>query len=584
MRSFALSFNLWWKNLIPSLPKTATSDPQISFENKRFYLVLASLAINILALALPIMTLQIYDRILVNYSLGTLKVLAFSIVIVVILELILRLSRSYVIGWAGASYEHSVACNFMRHMLAADLSKLKNHGAGKQLQQMVGIGKLRDFFSGQAFVTLIDLPFVFLFLGVISYLAGWLVVVPILLLTVFTAIAWHLGIRLKKALEDREEQDEHRLGFIIEKLSGIHTVKSLGLEAAFQRHYNQLQYQSSRSNYFVTKISNAASNYGMLFTQAMIIGIITVGAPMAMQNQLTLGTLIACILLSGRIMSPIQRALGIWTRYQDFEIAKTAISETFALPIIEHSSTEELGEKEGRLQLNHVTFSHNLNEPTLFNQIDLNLKRGDSISISGDRSCGKTTLLKLMMGIYQPIEGNILVNGVNALHYPSEELVKHIGYMAMEGTIFSGTIRENLNAFGAIPDEQVSEIIKLLELDHEINILPDGFDTKLEGGVADVIPPGLKQRITLARTLAPKPRILLFDNADRSLDRDGYNHVYHLLGRLKGKATMVIVSDDRNIKRLADKEYILADGNLVPKDYNETYRQHDMQPYQELRL
>ena len=568
----------------PVFSPEATRNPPVSFDVGRLHLILASLAINLLALALPIMTLQVYDRILTSQNIGTVHILAAGVCIAVILEAILRLARSYVINWAGSVHEHAIACNAMRHMLAAELSSLEQQSAGEQLQRMGSISKLRDFFSGQALVTMIDLPFTLIFVSLIAYLAGPLVFIPIVLLTLFILIVWRLGVTLKAALSTREEMDESRMSFIIETLNGIHTVKSLGLENIFQRRYEQLQTFSSLANYYVSKASNAASNYGALFTQAMIIAIIGFGAPMAMRNELTLGTLIACVLLSGRIMNPIQRALGIWIRFQDFQLARDSIGKTFETPTLSRSNPDMLGDKDGRLRLKDLTFSYGPQEPILFNHLNLHLERGQSVSISGDHSSGKTTLLKLIAGLYQPTGGNVLINGVSATCYPARELIQHVGYLAMEGTIFRGTIRENLTAFGEIADDKVREIIELLGLDKEISKLPAGFETRLEGSTADPIPPGLKQRITIARALAPKPRILLFDNADRALDKEGYNRVYRLLGRLKGKATMVIITDDRNILRLAQKEYVLEDGKLIERAYADDSKMHDVLPYQELRL
>jgi ATP-binding cassette subfamily C protein LapB len=220
----------------------------------------------------------------------------------------------------------------------------------------------------------------------------------------------------------------------------------------------------------------------------------------------------------------------------------------------------------------------------ILNNVNLDLKLGDVISISGDKSCGKSTLLKLITGLYSPGRGSILVNGKSASKFPARELIRHVGYLAMEGAIFKGTIAENLTAFGEIPENQVQEVVGLLGLDKEIEKLPAGYETNLDGSETDVIPPGLKQRIAIARVLSTKPRIILFDNADRSLDKEGYNQVYKLLARLKGKATMIICSDDRNILRLAMHDYVLVDGTLKPKESIGDSKLYDVTPYRRLRI
>jgi len=561
----------------------AYQNPVLTFHANKFHLALASLTINLMALALPVMTLQVYDRLLVSESLGTLRVLMSGLVVVTILDSIIRLARSYVINWAGAAHEHTVYCNSMRHILAVELSAVEEEGSGTHLQRMSHISKLRDFFSGQALTTFIDLPFVFIFLGLIFYLAGGLVAVPLSVLIVFIALAWALGGGLRLSFKARENADRERLNFIIEALDGIHTIKSMALEPFFQRRYEQYQLESSKANFLLAKMNLNTVNYSGVFTQVMTIGIIGFGAPMAMEGRITLGTLIACVLLSARIMQPLQRVLGLWGKYQDFRLARDNVDKNFNLPVVQCLDPEDLGGNEGELEIKDLSFYYG-DDPPVLNNVNLTLKRGEAISISGDRSTGKTTLLKLISGLYLPKRGEILVDGVEASKYPARELVKHVGLLPMEGIIFRGTIWDNLSSFGAYDTEAVNAITSLLDLDVDIRKLPAGYYTQLEGSVSDAIPPGLRQRIAIARALVPKPRIILFDNADRSLDKEGYSKVYRLLARLKGKVTMIIITDDKNMQLLAKKEYLISEGELLQREDAEVSEIHDVLPYQELRL
>ncbi len=581
------AFTVFVKGIVaPTITSETLEYPPLPANNRRYKtnLIVTSLAIHILSLALPVMTLQIYDRILINHNVGTLYVLLSGVSVAIVFESILRLSRSYVVNWVNAAYEHAVVCNSMRHILHTDLSVIEVEGVGEQLQRMAQIRKLREFTSGQALITLIDLPFVGIYLVLISYLAGYLVLVPICLLLCFAFIAWQLGKKIKASLQNRESADEEKFGYIIESLTGIHTVKSLGLENRFQRNYEELQKQSSIGSYYVAKVGSLVASYGATFTQLMTVAVITFGAPMAMSGQLTLGSLIACILLSGRIINPLQKALGIWTRYQDFQLAKENVQETFKLPTIDYVHQESVGDKVGSVNIRDVSFSYNTEDPAVLRNVSLSLHRGDCISISGEHSCGKTTFLKLIAGLYKPSSGLVEVNDSVAYKIPCEDMIAHVGYLPMEGVIFKGSIRENLTGFGILSEASVKEVLALVGIESEIQKLPMGFDTPLDGVSADPIPPGLKQRIAIARVLASKPRIILFDDADRSLDKDGYHQIYRLLAKLKGKVTLVIVTDDRNIMQLADNEYVLDRGVLREKHGFDSSKTHDVQPYRELRL
>lgn len=571
------------RGFLPRLPEAAIQNPPLSFRVPRGQLALSSLIINLLSLALPILTLQVYDRLLVSHNLGTLRVLAAGVVIVVFLDVILRLGRSYMTGWAGAAYEHAVSCNAMRHILGAELAPLENEGVSTHLQRMNSVSKMREFLSGQAMVTLIDLPFVLIFLALVWYLTGWLVLVPVVLLVLFTAAAILLGREMERALRGHDDADHGRLDFMIEALEGVHSLKSLALEPFFQRRFEVYQNRSSAASLDLGRINALAVMLGTLFSQVMMISVVAFGAPMAMEGQITMGTMIAVVILSARIAQPVQKALGLWTRYQNFRLAREDIAQTFALPSLRRDSPDHLGDNGGQLEIRNMGFGYKP-DSLILRDINLSLQLGDTISIGGDRGAGNTTLLKLMAGLYTPTKGEVFIDNVAATRYPARELVRHVGYLPMDGMIFRGTIWDNISAFGEHDAQHVSEIVRLLGIDSAIKNLPAGYDTKLEGGNADPVPPGLRQRIALARALAPKPRLILFDNADRALDKEGYNQVYRLLARLKSKATLVIVTDDRNIMRLARKHYVLAAGTLVERAAVGDDLRYDILPYQELRL
>ena len=564
-------------------PGIQLGDPK-TFRSGAVNLAFASLTINLLSLALPVMTLQIYDRVLTHNGVGTLRVLAIGVGAVIVLEVVLRLARAYMTTWSSAVFEHDATCRAFKHLTDAQPASLGDVGPGEHLQRLAAVGRLRDFVGGQALVSLIDLPFVLIFLGLVAYLAGPLVFVPLVLLGTFALLAWALGHRLKATLVERDRVGDERIGFIIETLSGIHTVKSLGIEASFCRRHERLQSALTERNYHVAMASSGAAVLAALFSQIMMISVTLVGAPMVIMQNLTVGTLVACVLLSGRIMQPLQRALGVWTRLQDVQLAQKQYRAIFALPTIDKLDPSQEVAKQGRLELSGVSFRFDDEAPFLFEDVDLSLERGQSISIGGPHGSGKTILLQVMAGLLAPTAGRVLVDDVEPVRCASEVLADHIGYVATDGVVFQGTIRENLTGFDIKGDDSAMEIADLLGIDDAVSKLPAGYDTQLNAGAAEAIPPGLRQLIAIGRVLAHKPRILLFDSADKGLDKEGYNQVFRLLGRLKGKVTMVIVSDDRNFLRLAQDEYVLADGYLLAHDYSGDSKIHDVMPYRELRL
>lgn len=527
-------------------------------------LLLASFTINILSLALPTMTLQIYDRILPNPGSGTLPILITGVCIAIVLECIMRLGRSYVIGWAGASFEHRLSCRAMNHILSSDLSVPSNFGIGENLNRLASIGRLNDFYNGYSLITIFELLFVPLFLVLIAYIAGPLVVVPTVILMAFTVISLIQGRNLRRSLEKRDVDDDKRYNFLIESLEGIHTIKSFALENTFSRRYEALEEKSTIANFNVTETAASTFNTGAVFSNIMMTFVIAAGALFVLDSQITMGALIATILLSGRIMQPTQRALALWAKYQDYTLSRQKVESIFEIPLHQTAPFEgDIPEREGTLSLHNVSFRPSDNSAFLLEDVNITLDRGECVAIQSDDTASKSALLDLIAGIYAPTRGEVIIDRHNSMRYSPEELINHVGYIQPEGLIFRGTIRDNMTCFGQIEEAKVQEIATLLHVDKDIASLPSGFDTFLSGSSSDTIPPGLKQRISMVRVLAPKPRIILFDNADRSLDREGYNLVYNLLARLKSKATLVICSDDHNLLTQASRFYSIQKGKIT---------------------
>ncbi len=565
---------------MPPAPQTIMTH---EFRVNLFHLVLSSLVVNLLALAMPIMMLQTYDRILPHHGIGTLTLLVLGVITAVFLEMFLRIARSYLTSWSGAVFEHKTSCSAMEHILQSPMQRFEEQGSGTYLQKMASISRLRGFYSGQALLTIVDLPFIFIFLFLIYYIAGNLVFIPLGLFCAFSLLAWFVGYKLRQQVTEQDFSGKIRYNFIIETLSGIHTLKGLGLEKFFLRRNDRLQTRISSAHYQVALTNNIAMNCGMLFSQIMTVAVVSFGALKVIHGDMGTGGLAACVLLSGRIMQPVQRALSLWTRFQSFFIDRKELQDIFNLPTTTYSDTKQIKQPVGHVIFRNVSFHYEPESPMLLRDLDLELRPGDSLAISGSAGSGKTTILHMITGLIKPSKGEVLVDGANPHLVKPAILSAHVGYLPEKGTIFYGTIRENLTFFNTANEEDAMVAAKFLGIDDAVAVLPAGYETQLTDNVTDPIPPGLKQRIAIARVLANKPRIILFDNADRGLDKHGYNLMFSLLGRLRPRTVMIIISDDRNILRLADREYFLHHGRLqeaAPADS----KIHNVLPFREFRI
>lgn len=541
-----------------------SSDIRFSDYRQRFSIVTVvtcTLAISFLSLALPITTLQIYDRILPNQSTGTLAILMLSVSVIILLEVVLRLCRAYLIGLAGAVFVHKLSSAAIQHLLAADISH-QTAKLTKEHQALGSVRQLRDFHNGHSLSTCVDLISVPVFLGVIALVADEMFLIPLFGLVLFCIVAWRDGAGIRSALDERERKDSERFNFLVRSLNAVHTAKAFSQEMSLLRRYETLQRDSSRANLIVSKATVGSINSVSLIGQAMTAIVVAWGALAVIEGQMSTGALIAVMLMSGRIMQPVQKALVLWTKYQDYCIGRERVLAIFRMPTVRQGNDDVLPTNHGSLALQDVSYASPNGEGVLLDSVNLRLRVGDAISLSGPSEQAKSQLLKVIAGLVQPTSGKAMINGQSVLDYRPSTLNNHVAYLGSDGAIFRGTIRDNITGFGGVPLGQALQIAGYLGLDQAISRLPAGLDTRLEGSQADSIAPGLKHRITLVRALARKPRIILVENADKSLDMEGYRQLYTLLGRLRRKTAMIIVSEDLNLKMLAPRQMVLENGVL----------------------
>lgn len=540
--------------------------------------LLASFCANLLALALPVMTLQVYDRILVSGSVPTMSVLAAGVVVAVVAEWALRVARSYVMGMAGAQFELHTSEQALRRVLAADLKESRRHEAGEYLEGLTAIGRVRDFYSGHLVTALVDMPFIAVYLLLIGYLAGSMVLVPMGLLAMFGLIVWVLGRHMRSLVRLREESDSHRYSQVIEMLTGLHSVKAQALEARMQRLYEKLLVEGSGRDYALSMTGGLANMLGGIMSQIMMVAVVVAGAPMVIKGDMSMGALIACLLLAGRLTQPLMRALSLWAHFQEVRLAREQMATLYAL---EYSAPEEenpmpaadeaaalqeqaFARVTGKVRLQNLSFRYQPNTRWLLRDLSLEIEAGSMVALMGGDVVAKTAFLELLAGLYAPEQGEVQVDGLPVAGLKDGIRSRHVAYVPADAVIFRGTILENICQFNPHYEQPARQLAEWMGIAEDVAKLPMGYETPLSSsGQGDEISPGLRQRIAIVRALVPHPRLILLDNADHALDRNGYNRLFELLGQLKGAATVVLVSDDQNLIRLADRKLTIHHGAVI---------------------
>ncbi len=528
-------------------------------------LIISSLFINILTLAFPLTLLQVYDRIIPNSALHTLLLLVIGVGIALLLESLLRVARSLVSAWADSRFEHISSCNALYRLLSSKLVDYEEDGAGAHFERLNSVNTMKEFYGGQAIVGLFDLPFVFLFLFLIGYIGGILVLVPIVMLIGFSISAVMLGRKLHSAIQIRKELDDHRLNFLVQLITGIHTIKAMAMEAPMLRRYERLLKSSMLSDHFTSVTSSNSVSMSSFSNQMVMILVVAFGSTMVISGSLSVGGLAACTLLAGRTLQPVSRLMGIWTRLQSITIAEKRLKKIHELIPEDKPGAVPMPTIKGNITMHDVSFRYSDDAPWILDKASLSIKAGETIALQGENESGKTSLLWLLMAGLETSQGEIRIDEANIANVKGDTLRRQIAYLPQKGVLFEGTIMDNITMFRSESTlkDKARALATELEYDSLITHLPRGYETMVGNRAVDFMPRGIAQRICITRALLNDPKIILFDEANISVDRHADAILRDFLEKYKKDKTLIIISYNQDYLSLADKTYRLEKGILT---------------------
>ncbi|KAA0589048.1 ATP-binding cassette domain-containing protein [Azospirillum lipoferum] len=544
----------------------------------RAMLILASFALNIFGLALPVTLLHVYDRILPNESYGTMLLLGIGCGAAAVMEAILRVARSALTTWMGARIEHQSSASLIDRLMHMPLNAFSQQGIGTHFEVYRAIKLVREFYSGQALQSAIDIPFAVLYLSLIALLAGWLAVIPLAVLGLFLIVGAVLGRRMRRALESRHTLEERRLNFISEVLGGVHTVKGLGAEAGLLRRHERLQQGCSEEDFAVARLSGSASVVAGTLAQATMMLVVLLGSVSVIDGAMTTGVLTACSMLAGRCVQPVQALFDRWVRYQSVSLALRRIGHVLlevgsdrAAPQRHHDTKAE-GERSlatplapGSIEMDKVGFAYDRG-PEILSSLSLSVGPGEFLGVVATNSSGKTTLLRLILGVLRPTAGEVRV-GVRTLAGADAMIgIGGVVYVGEHPELFKGTILQNLTLFDPSRADLAMEVCRRLGLDRRIASLPQGYETIVGDASQEALPRGARQMICLARALVREPAVLLLDEPNSSLDVESDKAFRRALDELRGSVTILLVSSRPSLLSLADRVVQIVDGHAVARN------------------
>jgi ATP-binding cassette subfamily C protein LapB len=530
-------------------------EPSVPFAVK-----FASFSINLLALALPLSIMQVYDRIIPNHSLATLAYLFLGLTLVIAIDYVLKTSRSALLSWRATQFVEKVENEAVSRFLRAPNGAFERDPAAVNVSRYAAAAALADYHCGQARLVAIDLPFVGIALIVMTIVGGTMVLVPAVLFFFFAALAIGRARKFRTILDSRTAQDNRKYDFIAEVLAGIHTVKGMAMEPQMQRRFERLQQAVAETTMDSIVTGQANQTSALVYGSISQLIVVAIGGFQVINDHMTMGALASCTMLSGQILQPLLRAISLWTEKESVDHRRAEVRLLLDLPSVEPAPAEH-ADVIGDIKFEKVAFRYDAAADFTLGVVDLSIKAGTIIGVKGKDGSGRTTLLKLIQGDIEPASGRVTIGGVSTTESNFLAIRPCIAYVGAAPVIFSGTIMENLTIFSPEKRDFARKMSQLLGLETTINLLPDGYETILGGGMGDDLPMSIAQQVNIVRALTNRPRVLALDEANMVLDAVAEPALIRALQTLRGYLTVIVVTHRPSLLALCDRLMIVEGGH-----------------------
>ena len=504
----------------------------------------ASLFIQLIALATPLGTQVIIDKVVVHQTTSTLVVIALALGMFLLFNAGMSWLRQYLVLHTGNRVDAVLGSQVLRHLFRLHLPYFEHRPTGTLVARVHAVETIREFTAGAAVSLVLDLPFLFVFLAVMFWYSWQLSLIALGLLLLIAGISVAVTPVLRARLNKQFLLGARNQAFLTEYVAGIETVKSLQMEPRLESRYDEYLAAYLAAGFSTRSLSNSYNVAANALEQAMTLSILCVGALLVMRNDgFTIGMLVAFQMFATRLSQPMLRLAGLWQEFQQASIAVQRLGDIMDAPAEPQALTpSRTGAGKGEIEAREVAFRYSPEHPVLFRNLNLSLKPGKLTVLTGPSGSGKSTLAKLLLGFYQPEEGQILIDGLDIRHLSANELRQNFGIVPQETVLFSGTIYENLLV--ANPNAGFNDVVqacKIAEIHDVIEKLPQGYNTEIgEHGVG--LSGGQKQRLAIARAMLKRPRILIFDEATSNLDQVTAERFAQTVNKLKGMATMLFIA------------------------------------------
>ena len=519
--------------------------------------------VNLLALAVPIFTLQVYDRVVGSGGISTLEGLLIGMVIVLVFDYVLRQSLSRIMQRVAMRVDIIIGKKLFDKVMSLPLQALEAQPAAYWTSLFRDVDTVRNTLSGASAILIADLPFAIFFLGLIFILTPPVAPVMVVMLPIFMFIAWRSASETASASADERQSSQSRDSFIAELIAGRTTIKALSLDHAMRPQWEDKHAENIERSLARGSKTDGYSNFGATLSLITTLLLTTVGALAIIDQELTMGALIATNMLSGRIMGPANQLVSQWRTYANFKQSVEKLGMLFNAASERQESAVQIERPNGEIELETVIFSYGEGGKPVINDVSLVIKAGGVLALVGRNGSGKSTLLKIIQGLYTPSKGRVLLDGADLAQFTRTEISSWIGYVPQDSILFTGTIRDNIALRKT--DASDDEVLKAAEEAgvHQFVIdMADGYGTDI-GESGSNLSGGQRQRIAIARALIGDPPVIILDEPSSSLDRQAEQELRRTLVEIGRDRTVIIVTHSPILLAACDDLVAMDKGKIA---------------------
>ncbi len=528
------------------------------------HVLLATVMVNILALASPLFIMNVYDRVVPNSAFDTLWALAIGVFIAYLFDFLLRNLRGYFADVAGKNADVIIASKLMQQMTAMRFDH-KPESAGTLANNLREFESLREFFSSTTLMALVDMPFIFLFVGLISYIAGPLAYAPLVAVPVVVLVGYFLQLPFQRIIEKSFREGAQKNALLVEAITGLETIKTSMAEGQIQKRWEEVIGLNAKSTSRARALSNFSISFSQWSAQLVSVAIIIGGVYLIAEGELTLGGLIACNILVGRAMAPLGAVAAMLTRLQQSRMALKSLDLLMKQPNERPLDNEFIQAKnlQPSMSFENVHFQYPNSQTPALDGVSLHIKPGEKVAVLGRTGSGKSTLGRLCMGLYEPQKGAVKLDGIDLRQLHVADLRSHIGYVSQDNYLFYGSIRDNI-AFGApyVDGPAILSAANLAGVTDFVKGHPAGFDWQVgERGMN--LSGGQRQAVTIARALLLDPDILIFDEPTSAMDNNAELLLRQRIKESLADKTLLLFTHRTSLLELVERVVIMEAGKVV---------------------